>query len=165
LIVRPSSVKGGQDDVIIEAQHLTSNVESVITNGVPFHVNVGDMTGVSYPIIQYAHKSTRPPADPLLRQKYFRLRRILLEFRSHSRGSLARYRVKIENERVLRNEVGNAVLQKLVEDKVLLLKGAFYHLDPVALNEHVGVSWDELRRGQTPDSFIAYLRSITVHGG
>jgi len=162
LIVRPIVPKGGQEEVIIEAQNLRSNVESITTNGTPFHLSLVDMTGVSYPIIQYANKSTRPPADPLLRRKYFRLKRILLEFRSHSKGSLARYKAKIENERVLQNEVGNAVLRKLVEDKVLQLLGDFYHLDPVGLNQYLGVTWPDLRKGQIPESLIAYLRSINV---
>jgi hypothetical protein len=160
LIVRPTGIKGDQKEAIIEAHRLLSNLESITTNGVSFQLAIGDMTGVSYPIIQYAHRSTRAPVDQFLRQKYFRLRRILLEFRSHSRGSLARYKHKIENERVLRNEVGSAVLRKLVEDRVLQLRGDFYHLDPAELNNHIGVTWNELRMGQTPEPLIRYLNSI-----
>src|SRR5207253_8714904 len=62
---------------------------------------VEDMNGLGFPTIKYAQRISQPPGDPDLRQKYFRLRRILCEFRSHSRGTLARYKKKIEHERIL----------------------------------------------------------------
>lgn len=162
LIIRPNSVKAGPQEVIIQAGRVLSKVESMSTSGIPVHLGVVDMRGLTYPLIQHAHKMAPAPADAHMRQKYFRLRRILLEFRSHSRGSLAKYRQKIEHERVLRNEVGKAVLAKLVRDGVLLLRGEFYHLDPAGLDRHLGITWHDLRKGQVPESLLGYLRSIAV---
>lgn len=160
LIARPTGRKSDQNEIILEAQRLKSSIEVINTSGSSLDFVIEDRTGLLYPVIQHVTQATRLPPDDLLQQKYFRLKRILLEFRSHSKGSLAKYRYKIEHERVLKNEVGKAVLNKLVTDKILILKGNLYHLDPTKLNDHLGVSWQDLRKGQTPDSFIAYLRTI-----
>jgi len=97
---------------------------------------------------------------PDLRQKYFRLRRILCEFRSHSRGTLARYKEKIEHERILKNEIGQSVLNKLLDDEILSLQGSHYILDPDGLNAHLGVTWPDLRKGQMSETLLNYLRDI-----
>lgn len=118
------------------------------------------MKGLGFPAIRYAQEISQPPTDPDLRQKYFRLRRILLEFRSHSRGTMARYRPKIEHERTLKNEIGQSVLRKLREDKILSLQGNHYILDPEKLNTHLGVTWTDLRKGEMPETLVGYLRDI-----
>lgn len=161
LILRPTNSKDNKQEVIIESQRLESRLESVTTNGVPFVLAVADTSGLSYPAIQHVQKTSHPPADSLLRQKYFRIRRILVEFRSHSKGALARYKGKIESERVLKNDIGQAILTRLLADKILSLKDSFYYLDPVGLNNHLGVTWPDLRKGQMPESLLNYLRGIT----
>ena len=83
-----------------------------------------------------------------------------MEFRSHSRGALAKYKHKIEHERVLKNNIGWAVLRKLVADRILALRGDMYYLDPNELGTHLGVSWQDLRKGQMPESLIRYIRAI-----
>jgi hypothetical protein len=161
LILRQTSSKGDKQEVIIESQRLESRLESVITNGTPFVLAVDNLTGLSYPAIRHAQKTSQPPIDPLLRQKYFRIRRILMEFRSHSKGALARYKHKIEHERVLKNDTGRAILERLLADKILTLNGSLYYLDPAGLNSHLGVTWPDLRKGQMPESLLNYLRDIT----
>lgn len=97
LIVRPTKVQA--DEVILQCSKLESNLENIVSNGANLILAVEDMNGLSFPTIKFAQRISHPPADPDLRQKYFRLRRILCEFRSHSRGTLARYKKKIEHER------------------------------------------------------------------
>lgn len=160
LILKTS--KGALREVILEAQRLESKIETVLTNDSSLHLTIGNISDVTYPLIQFAGDLTRPPEDPLLRHKYFRLRRILMEFRSHSRGSMAKYRHKIEHDRVLKNAIGREILDKLVLDGVLKLKGEFYHLDTAALTDLIGVSWHNLRRGQIPDTLIRYLNTVVI---
>lgn len=97
-----------------------------------------------------------------MRQKYLRLRRILMEFASHSKGGLAKYRAKIEHGRVLRNAIGRAVLDSLVLNSILELKGRMYHLNPGDLHKHLGVSWMDLRKGQIPDTLVTFLSAVDV---
>jgi hypothetical protein len=160
LVLRSKGQQGDLQEVIVESQELETGLETIKTNGIPLTFALADMTGVSYPVIQYAQKKLQPPNDPLLRQKYFRLKRILMEFRSHSRGGLAKYKHKIEHMRVLKNEIGSAVLKRLVADKILFLKGNMYHLEPSELSTRLGVSWQDLRKGQLQESLIGYLNAI-----
>jgi hypothetical protein len=162
LILRPGIHDSIQHEVVLEAHRIHSRLQTIATNSVPLTFSVSDGAGLAYPAAQYYKKCSQPPADPLMRQKYLRLRRILMEFASHSKGGLAKYRDKIEHERVLRNTVGRAVLDSLVLKNILELKGRMYHLRPDGLHEHLGVSWMDLRKGQIPDSLVAFLGDITV---
>lgn len=152
--------KDTQPEVLVDAGRLDARLEAITTNGVPLVFALADLSGVSYPAIQYAEKTSTPPKDPLFEQKYFRLKRILMEFRSHNKGALARYRHKIEHERVLKNDTGQAVLKRLIHDGILALRGNFYYLDPGKLSANVGVSWQDLRRGRIPESLEKYIRTI-----
>jgi hypothetical protein len=158
LILRPTKLNA--DEVILQCRKLESSLEKIVTNGANLLLAVEDMTSLGFPTIKYAQRISQPPSDPDLRQKYFRLRRILCEFRSHSRGTLARYKKKIEHERILKNEIGRSVLNKLLHDEILSLQGNHYILDPAGLNTHLGVTWPDLRKGQMPESLFNYLREI-----
>lgn len=152
--------KGSQPEVIINSQQLTAMLATIATNGIPLVFALADTTGVAFPAIQYVARTPQLPTDPLLRQKYLRFRRILMEFRSHSKGALARYKGKIESERVLKGSVGQAVLGRLIQDGILSLQGEMYYLNPEQLNAHAGVSWQDLRKGMMPDAVSSYLRAI-----
>ena len=160
IVLRRLPSDDAEREIILEAGRLSGHAESIIRNNLSLTVSLESLDGVSYPIIQYTTKTTAPPSDPLLRQKYFRLRRILLEFRSHSKGALAKYKHKIEHNRVLKNEIGRAVLNKLIADDVLRLKGEMYFLDPTSLNAHLGINWHDLRAGKMPETLMNYLREV-----
>ena len=77
----------------------------------------------AYPWTPYATEMARDVEnDPRLGLVYRRFRRIAMAFRSHKRGQLARIKDKIEHERVLKGKVGEALLSRLLEDKVLDIK-------------------------------------------
>jgi len=76
------------------------------------------------------------------------------------RGTMARFRPKIENERVAGNEVGQAILHRLLADGILTAEARFYFLDPKNVDKHLGISWLDLQKGQTSEKLIQYLRSI-----
>jgi hypothetical protein len=159
LILRQSATKLGDEQVLLEATTMESTVGRIVTNGVPLILAVSDCSGLAYPAIQYAEKKERPPADPALREKYLRLRRILSHFASRGKGTLAKYKDKIEHSRVLGN-LGWAILQQLQKDKILTLSGSFYFLQPENVNKHLGVSWVDLRKGRISDKLLQYLRSV-----
>jgi hypothetical protein len=147
--------------IVLEAGKLVSHLDHIITNGMEFVLRIGDAKGLTYPAITYVVKKATLPDDLHLHEKYFRLKRILMEFRSHSRGTMAKYRAKIEHERVLRGELGHKILAQLLADGVLQLQDKFYFLNPEAVDKFLGVSWHSLRRGQTDPKLIRYLQSIT----
>lgn len=160
LVLRPSGSNLKETEVVGDCEVLTSSLQSITSNGCSLEIRTSDSSGVGYPIIQHVRKRASVPRDPLLKQKYLRLKRILLEFRSHSRGALARLCDKIDSQRILKNEVGEAVLRALLKDGVMYREGKFYFLDPDRLHKHLGVSWPELRSGQVPDSMMEYIKDL-----
>ncbi len=160
LILRPPAPPSTDKNVLLEATTLESTVGSILTNGVNLVFAVSDRTGLTYPSINYVEQREPLPSDPLLKEKYRRLRRILMHFRSHSRGSLARYKDKIEHWRVLGNDTGWAILDRLVKDRILTLSGKFYFLQPENGNVHLGISWEDLRKRRTSAKLLQYLGSI-----
>ncbi len=161
LVLRQSGTKSLDAQVLLEATRLESTVGTIITNGVGLSIALSDRGGVTYPCIQYVTPKDGVVDDPTLKEKYLRLKRILVHFRSHSRGSLARYRRKIENERVAGSGVGWAVLEQLRRDEIVSLRDNFYYLEPAKVDELLGVSWPDLRMGRTSPRLLQYLRSIS----
>lgn len=160
LVLRYPPSSAADKHVLLEAHQVESTLGSILTNGVELTIAVDDRGGLSYPAIQYVQQREAVPADPSLREKYLRLKRILLHFRSHSRGTLAKYKKKIENERILGDESGPSILRRLLQDGVLTLDGSFYFLQPEKVDEHLGISWHDLRNGHTSQKLLEYLRSI-----
>jgi hypothetical protein len=159
LILR-NAPDSSQNYVLLQAKNVQSALETIITNGVPLTLEVSDFSGLEYPTIQYAERKDQLPSDPQLRQKYLRLKRILLEFRSHARGTMARYKNKIENEHVLSNN-GRTVLARLLKDGILSLSGDFYYLERAEIDKQLGVSWLDLKKDHMSPKLLEYLRSIT----
>lgn len=157
------SVPGLQEksEVIFDSEVIESSLESIVTNGVEFTMAVSNSSDMTYPSIKYVQPREHPPTDPQLRRKYFRMKRILMEFRSHSKGSLAKFKDKIEHRRVLQDDTGRAVLRQLLADGILTLSGSFYTLHPDGIDRHLGVSWHDMRRGRMGDRLLPYLRMIS----
>jgi hypothetical protein len=160
LVLRPGIHDGQQHEVILDADRIHSSLHTIAANSVPLTFSITDTSGVAYPAAQYCRKRSHLPTDPLVREKYLRLRRILMEFASHSKGGLAKYKEKIEHERVLKNPLGTAVLNSLVRNEILELKGRFYHLRPEAMSRHLGASWMDLRKGLIPEPLANFLRDV-----
>ena len=84
----------------------------------------------------------------------------MLSLRSHSKGSLARFKSKIEHKRILKNDEGRRVLDALVRDNILYLNENFYHWNPDTASKCVGVTWEALRKGEMNDMLYNYLEKI-----
>ena len=78
--------------------------------------------------------------DPRLDEALRRLRKFIIAFRSHSKGSLKRFKAKLDHERMTKG-TGRAVLDKLVAEKVLTVDGSMYVLNPDLLSERAGTNY------------------------
>jgi hypothetical protein len=116
--------------------------------------------GLDYPLAKYVQRVAAPCADPTLQEKHRRLRRILLEFRSHKKGTLAKYRDKIEHERVLRNDLGRRILAALVRESILRSDQKFYYLHADQCDAKLGITWQQLRQHMSSSNLEAFLRSV-----
>ncbi|MGD0776208.1 MAG: hypothetical protein ABSC05_25610, partial [Candidatus Solibacter sp.] len=160
LILRHAT-SAADDHVLLEAERIESTAGTIVTNGVAFTLSASDGSSMVYPAAPYFRQVDALPQDPLLREKYMRLKRILVHFRSHSKGALAKYKHKIEHERVVRNKMGWAILDRLLGDQVLTLSGRLYYLQPENVDRFLGVSYDDLRKGRSSEKMLQYLRSIS----
>ncbi len=150
----------GQSGFFISSQKVEGHVNTVsIGSGkLEFQCNEHKL---DYPLAKYVHKMAIPFSDPALMEKHRRIRRILSEFRSHKRGGLARYRGKIEHERVLRNDLGKRILDALLNEGILRKEDNFYHLDPDQYDAKLGITWLQLRQYKSSDKLEAFLKGVS----
>jgi hypothetical protein len=147
------------NSVVLEADQVESSVMDRPVAHVALTVNWPGCE--AFPWSAYASQSD--PAireDERLHRAYIRFRRILMTLRSHSKGSLARLRQKIEHARVLQGAMGEALLQRIINDGILNLRGKFYHLVPAQADARTGISWTELRRGRSSERLRQYLHDF-----
>jgi hypothetical protein len=160
LIVR-AQPKSKEKEVILEAHEVASSITTLpVEPGVEFSVRVDENGGLHYPLVKYANKREVLPTAGGVKAKHLKLRKILTHFRSHSRGTMAKLRAKVENERVAGNDVGRPVLDRLVRDGILVPDGNFYFLEPAKVDQFLGVSWMRLREGVVNQKLVEYLQSI-----
>ena len=92
--------------------------------------------------------ATEPTAvtDPRLSETLRRFRKFIISFRSHSKGSLKRYRPKLDHARMTKG-TGLAVLQSLRASGILAVDGSMYTLHPQTLADVAGASYiDSVKR-------------------
>jgi hypothetical protein len=146
--------------VILEADSASSTLVAISVEGADLSVHLSDISGQTFPLIKYVHKREETAFTGEMKEKYLKLRRIILHFRSHSKGSLAKYRDKVDNERVAGNEIGGKVLARLIRDEILYTSGNFYFLRPANVDKYLGIPWPALRAGLVCEKLEEYLRSI-----
>lgn len=113
-----------------------------------------------YPLYEYWRKvnNIKENVDEL---KYSKLRRIVLFFRSHSKGEFARHHELIDF--VLGNTpVGQAVIKALVDSGIMYRDEHLYKLRTDIMNEKLGLSYDGFRNFDLPQKLLDFLNSIKV---
>ena len=93
----------------------------------------------SHPWTNFAIEKT-PVDDPKVEEALRRLRKFVISFRSHSRGSLARYQGKIEHRRMTKG-TGQYVLRLMVAKEILELNNSMYFLDSNRLADLTGLTY------------------------
>ncbi|OQW55222.1 MAG: hypothetical protein A4S14_13320 [Proteobacteria bacterium SG_bin9] len=139
-IVVEGSLASKEASVYFEAQALDSTsfaTVPVIRGSASFAVSWP--SAQSYPWTSFATEPT-PVSDPRIDEALRRFRRFIIAFRSHSKGSLARFKDKIEHARMTKG-VGQAVLSLLMKENILSLDGNMYFLDADRLGKVTGATY------------------------
>lgn len=110
----------------------------------------------SHPWTSFAVEQTLMD-DPKIEEALRRLRKFIISFRSHSRGSLARFKGKIEHRRMTKG-TGNAVLELILRDKILSYRDPMYFLDADNLAAHTGLSYIDCMECQFGAQAIVFVR-------
>lgn len=95
-----------------------------------------------------------------LKTKYKKLRKIIVLFKSHSKGRMAKFKDKIENQRVAGTGIGKMVLNQLIQTGVLYLEGYLYFIDPHEIDVQLGVSYHDIRAGVINKKTIEFLQHV-----
>jgi hypothetical protein len=130
IVVRGTAAKAGDvDAVYIEAGKCHSQVsKKPVVRG---SLSVRWPGAEAYPWTEFVASAQEGKIDSHeMHDTYRRFRRIVTSLRSHSKGSLARLKDKVEHRRILKNEIGKALLAQLLEDGIIALKKNFYHWVP-----------------------------------
>jgi hypothetical protein len=112
-----------------------------------------------YPWNPFAATDGEDP-DPRMADAQRALRRLCISFRSHSKGRLARFKGKIEHFRMTKGDLGVALRERLLADKVLTLEGEMYFLEPNVLGNKVGISFYDLKLKHYSEQSRAYLQGV-----
>lgn len=113
----------------------------------------------AFPWTNFSSKS-EAVNDPDTADALRALRRLVMSFRSHSKGQLARFRGKIEHARMTKGALGESLLRKLMNDDVLTIEGAMYVLNPKRLGECLGVSFLDIKLKRYGSAVHAYVQSV-----
>lgn len=151
--------KGASTSLMIEANNISGKVEAISPKDSNLMLFCEKDT-LEYPLTKHVCGAPSTNMDAEMQMKYKRLRRIFVDFRSHSKGGLAKYRAKVENRRVVKNEAGRAILDALVNDGILTYDHSFYYVQPDKLSEKTGINWEDLKHRKTTPQLEKYLSKI-----
>lgn len=160
LVVKAGKQAGFNSAVVLEAQEAAAAhvcTAPLLSQGVELLVSwPGDS---AFPWTDYSDKRIRHD-DVGLTDLLRIFRRLVMAFRSHSKGRLARFKDKIEHARMLKDDRGRALLKKMIADRIISNERHMYFLDPDALGEKVGASFQDVNLKRYSDQTLAYLRDL-----
>lgn len=113
----------------------------------------------AFPWHSYRKPEVPEGIGPELGDRLRRLRRMLMLFRAHGKGQLAKFKGAIDHERRSRGS-GAAVRNRLLKEGVLLEEGRFYVLDTGKLSEVLGLTFLEIRSATVNESTKEFLRRV-----
>jgi len=157
-------IEGGDGSAILEAAELRqSNFQRapVVREGTTLQVTwPGD---VNYPWSGFRRGEGDEDEPNNIHDALSRLCKLILAFRAHGQGQLARYRGKIEHSRITKGALGEAIRERLLEDQILSLHGTIYFLDSTRLGEIVGATYHDLKLKRFNQQIRDYVATISVH--
>ncbi len=160
VVVKAGKQTGYNSAVVLEAQEaIAAHVRTtpLVSPGAELLVSwPGD---VAFPWTDYSDKRVRHD-DADLADLLRIFRRLVMAFRSHSKGRLARFKDKVDHARMLKDDRGRALLKKMQADSIISNERHMYFLDPDALGEKVGASFQDVNLKRYADRTLAYLREL-----
>jgi len=155
----PQDDESFDSGLFLDVQEALGHADAATLKGGALEI-VCEKHSLTYPLAKYVKKREGTPLDPQLKAKFLRLRRILSEFASHSKGGLAKYRDKVEHDRVLQGSLGKRVLNQLLNEGILNLDSKFYYIDSEKLAEVLGITWLELRQHKISKQVESFLKRV-----
>ena len=115
---------------------------------------------LSYPYVQYRDKAIVEIGNDDLNDRFQKLRRILLQFRSHGKGNLARYKDKIDNLIGRTSAIGGKVLTAMKNSGMIYSEERLYFVNSDKVDEVLGLSYDDVFMCKINDKVKDFLSRI-----
>lgn len=115
-----------------------------------------------FPFIEYFENLSVPNIkDNEFEAKYLKLRKIIMQFRSHSKGGMAKLKDKIHHRRVIGTDgIGQKVLESLIATNVLTWDQVLYYINDKKIHEILGVSYLDFKKKIINEKTIEFLKNI-----
>lgn len=97
--------------------------------------------------------------DKQLYEAFGKLRRMILMFRSHSKGVLARYCEKIDS-RIGKTAMGKALIDGLMQYGVLYSDNIMYFINITKFGDVLGAKYDDIRSSEMNEKTVSFLKSL-----
>lgn len=135
-------------EIALRGDNLQENLELFCENAVIFPLSKYKKGG-------YLPKNT----DSINSDLYIKLRRALIQFCSHSKGQLAKYKAKIDN-RIGSTKEGKIVIESLVDEGILKQDEKMYYINNEILAEKLGVKYSDIRSSRITPEIESFLGKI-----
>lgn len=135
-------------EIALRGDNLQENLELFCENAVIFPLSKYKKGG-------YLPKNT----DSINSDLYIKLRRALIQFCSHSKGQLAKYKAKIDN-RIGSTKEGKIVIESLVNEGILKQDEKMYYINNEMLAEKLGVKYSDIRSSRITPEIESFLGKI-----
>ncbi len=116
----------------------------------------------SFPFREYTREPVHQQGiEKQLAEAFQKMRRMILMFRSHSKGVLARYCGKIDS-RIGKSELGVSIIEELKRRRVLYTDNIMYFINIEKFGEVLGAKYDDIRSSIINEKMMSFLKSIVA---
>ncbi|MEQ9773546.1 hypothetical protein ABRQ03_22200, partial [Pectobacterium jejuense] len=159
IIVKSVKSDAANTNVILEAKNFKSDKPvnvPIVRPGSELYVSWP--SSEAYPWSAFSSKFSDDESSGRVADTLRVFRRIVMAFRSHSKGRLARLQDKINHVRMLRDVDGRALLDKLISDGVISAESHMYYLEPNKLGSVTGASFLDVNKKNYSADTMQYIK-------
>lgn len=111
---------------------------------------------LSYPFVDFRQENKQQDVPIDILEKYQKMRRTILMFRSHSKGDLARLKEKIDN-RIGNSDIGKRVINALLNKGIIYSKEIMYFVNTDRMASELGIKYNDIRSSTINDKIRQFL--------
>jgi hypothetical protein len=159
IIVKSLKGDGTNTSVILEAKNFKSDKPvnvPIVRSGSELYVSWP--SSETFPWSSFSSKFSDDESSGRIADTLRVFRRIVMAFRSHSKGRLARLQDKVNHARMLRDADGRALLDKLIDDGVISAESHMYYLEPNKLGSVTGASFLDVNKKNYSVDTVQYIK-------
>lgn len=170
IVINPQSYDGNDgfknNNVTIECNNFNLDFQfghrpSLTINGNNVDLSINCVNKLISPFDKYFSSSDIPgDFNEEFKTAFVKLRKILITFRSHSKGTMARYKWKINDARISGHDVGKLLIEKLLKTGIIEDKGIMYYLNRDKTAKLLGLTFDKLKTTLPTPQMAKFINEV-----